>query len=105
MGSDPDALAPELVAAAVPLVPLLRRGRPFWYDALPLAELATARFAKLVVSGGHSAGFEAICDDLAGRIGGSRAVIAGAGHEVQFTGDALNDRLLALWRAVDNRAR
>ena len=45
-----------------------------------------------------SAGFDAICDDLAGRIGTSRIVIDGAGHEIQFAGNPLNDALLALWR-------
>ena len=47
---------------------------------------AGAPFPKLVVSGGHSAGFEAICDDLAGRIGAARKAVEGAGHEIQFTG-------------------
>jgi hypothetical protein len=103
VGSDPDAFPPELLAATVPLVPVFRHGRPVWESDLPLAELAAARFPKLVVSGGHSAGFEAICDDLAERIGASRAVAAGAGHEVQFTGRALNERLLALWRGADSR--
>jgi pimeloyl-ACP methyl ester carboxylesterase len=42
VGSDPDALPPELIAAAVPLVPVLRRGRPIWEPELPLAELAPA---------------------------------------------------------------
>jgi pimeloyl-ACP methyl ester carboxylesterase len=56
VGSDPDALSPELIAAAVPLVPVLRRGRPMWEAELPLAALASAAFPKLVVSGGHSAG-------------------------------------------------
>ena len=51
VGSDPDALPPELIAAAVPLVPVFRRGRPIWEAELPLAELATAAFPKLVVSG------------------------------------------------------
>jgi pimeloyl-ACP methyl ester carboxylesterase len=100
VGSDPDALSPELIAAAVPLVPVLRGGRPFWADDLPLDELAAASFPKLVVSGGHSAGFDAICDDLADRIGASRAVAAGAGHEVQFTGPPLNAMLLSLWRGA-----
>ena len=68
----------------MPLVPVFRRGRPIWCSDLPLAELAAARFPKLVVSGGHSAGFDAICDDLAERIGASR-VVEGAGHEIQFT--------------------
>lgn len=98
-----DALPPELITAAVPLVPVLRHGRPLWQGDLPLAELAAATFPKLVVSGGHSAGFDAICDDLAERIGASRAVSAGAGHEVQFTGQPLNDLLLALWRGANSR--
>lgn len=103
VGSDPDALPPELIAAAIPLTPLLRRGRLIWQSELPLAELAAARFPKLVVSGGHSAGFDAICDELAERIGAARAVAAGAGHEVQFTGPALNEMLLELWRRATPR--
>lgn len=99
VGSNPDALATELIEAAVPLVPLLRRGRPPWDVEPPFAELAPAAFPKLVVSGGHSAGFDAICDDLAELIGASRAVVEGAGHEIQFTGQPLNEALLALWRA------
>lgn len=99
-----DALPPELIAAAVPLVPVFRRGRPLWHTTeLPLAEVASAAFPKLVVSGGHNAGFDAICDDLADRIGASRAVIEGAGHEIQFTGPPLNEALLALWRRGPSR--
>jgi pimeloyl-ACP methyl ester carboxylesterase len=104
VGTDPDALPPEVAAALVPLTPIVRRGRPIWQTELPLAELAAARFPKLVVSGGHSAGFEAICDELAARIGASRSVITGAGHEVQFTGRPVNEALLALWRAADTGA-
>jgi len=95
-----DALSPELVEAAVPLVPVFRRGRPIWEPDLPLAALASAAFPKLVVSGGHSAGFDAICDELAERIGASRMVIEGAGHEIQFTGAPLNEALRMLWRAT-----
>jgi hypothetical protein len=98
VGSDPDTLPPDVLAATVPLVPVVRRGRPIWEAEIPVAKLGAARFPKLVVSGGHSAGFDAICDDLAARIGASRAGVAGAGHEVQLTGPPLNDRLLALWR-------
>ena len=100
VGSDPDALSPELIAAAVPLVSVLRRGRPIWEAELPLVPLASAAFPKLVVSGGHSAGFDAICDELAERIGATRMVIEGAGHEIQFTGGPLNDVLRRLWRAA-----
>jgi pimeloyl-ACP methyl ester carboxylesterase len=98
VGSDPDGFPPEFLAAALPLVPLLRHGRRFWHADLPLDELADASFPKLVVSGGHSTGFEAICDDLSERMGASRAVVAGAGHEIQFTGTPINEALLALWR-------
>ena len=102
VGSDPDAMPPELVAAAVPLVPVFRRGRPIWHAELPLEELAAASFPKVVVSGGHSAGFDAICDDLAERIGASRSEIAGAGHEIQLAGRPLNDLLLTLWRSTSH---
>jgi pimeloyl-ACP methyl ester carboxylesterase len=98
VGSDPDAFPPEFLDVALPLVPVVRGGRPAWQTELPLAELAAMRFPKLVVSGGHSAGFDAICDDLAARIGATRAVVTGAGHEIQFAGKPLNDLLLDLWR-------
>jgi pimeloyl-ACP methyl ester carboxylesterase len=98
VGSDPDEFPAEFLEVARPLVPLLRRGRPFWQAELPLAELAAARFPKLVVSGGHLAGFEAMCDELAERIGAERSVVVGAGHEIQFTGAPINDALLTLWR-------
>jgi pimeloyl-ACP methyl ester carboxylesterase len=101
VGTDVDALPPEVAAALVPLTPIVRGGRPLWHSELPLAKLASSPFPKLVVSGGHSEGFEAICDDLAEHIGASRAVIPGAGHEVQFTGQPLNEALLTLWRRAD----
>ncbi|MFD2093122.1 alpha/beta fold hydrolase [Blastococcus deserti] len=101
VGSDPDEFTPDFLAAALPLVPVFRRGRPVWDADLPLEQLAGAAFPKLVVSGGHSAGFDAICDDLAERIGASRAVVAGAGHEIQFTGTSINDALRAFWHERD----
>jgi pimeloyl-ACP methyl ester carboxylesterase len=98
VGSDPDAFPPEFLSTALPLVPVVRHARPAWSCDLPLSELATAVFPKLVVSGGHSAAFEAMCDELAERIGASRRVAAGAGHEVQFAAEILNEMLLQLWR-------
>ena len=103
VGSDPDALPPELLAAAGPLVPVCRRGRPGWQSELPVTELAAATFPKLVASGGHSEGFDAICDSVAEFIGASRAVAAGAGHEVQFAAPQINQLLLALWRGTSLR--
>ena len=105
VGSDPAGFPPEFLAAALPLVPVFRRGRPGWYPELPLGELAEASFPKLVVSGGHSAGFEAICDEMADRIGAARAVVEGAGHEIQFTGTPINEALLALWRSAGHSGK
>ena len=51
-------------------------------------------------AGEDSFGFDAICDDLAERIGASRLVVAGAGHEIQFTGAPINEALLALWHGA-----
>ena len=100
VGSNPDEFPPEFLKAALPLVPVVRRARSVWTPDLPLAASARAPFQKLVVSGGHSAGFDAICDDLAVRIGATRAVAEGAGHEVQFAAPTVNDLLLDLWRSV-----
>ena len=103
VGSDPDEFPAEFLAMAMPLVPVLRRGR-LWDPDLPLDELAASSFPKVVVTGGHSAGFDGICDDLAERIGASRAVIEGAGHEIQLAGSAINELLLATWRSVSRQA-
>lgn len=100
VGSDPESLPPEVVAGLVPLAPLVRRGRAPWQSEPPWAALASTGFPKLVVSGGHSAGFDVICDNLARRIGASRLVVAGAGHEIQFAGNPLNEALLSLWRTA-----
>jgi pimeloyl-ACP methyl ester carboxylesterase len=96
VGSNPDEFPAELLDAAVELVPVFRGGRPYFECDVPFAELAAARFPKLVVTGGHHRGFDAMCQDLATRIGADMEVVAGAGHEVQF-GAPLNDLLVDLW--------
>jgi pimeloyl-ACP methyl ester carboxylesterase len=98
VGSDPDQFPPEMLELAVPLVPVFRHGRPFVDFEPPVSALAAARFPKLVVSGGHSAAFEGMCTVLARHIGAERAAIEGGGHEIQFTGQPLNQALLSLWR-------
>jgi pimeloyl-ACP methyl ester carboxylesterase len=60
---------------------------------IPLDELARAPFRKLVVSGGHSPAFEALCDVLEERLGAERAVLPGAGHSVQRLGEPFNELL------------
>jgi pimeloyl-ACP methyl ester carboxylesterase len=100
VGSNPAELPAELLDAAVELVPVFRQGRPFYEAEVPAAELAAATFPKLVVSGGHHEGFEAMCQALAQRIGAAHEVIPGAGHEIQFTGAPINEALERLWSAT-----
>ena len=66
-----------------------------WEADLPLDAVAAAPARKLMVSGGYRPAFEALCDRLAAAIGAERAVIPGAGHNVQRTGAPFNDRLEA----------
>jgi hypothetical protein len=60
---------------------------------IPLDELARAPFPKLVVSGGHSPAFEAVCDVLEERLRAERAVLPGIGHSVQRLGKPFNELL------------
>jgi pimeloyl-ACP methyl ester carboxylesterase len=54
-----------------------------WEADPPLKELARAPFPKLVVSGGHSAAFNAVCAVLAERLGAERVELRGAAHNAQ----------------------
>jgi pimeloyl-ACP methyl ester carboxylesterase len=74
-------------------VELLKRERPPWEADIPLEELAAAAFPKLVISGGHSPAFDAVCDALAEAIGAERAVVPGRGHTIPSAGSAYNERL------------
>ena len=74
-------------------VELLKRERPSWEAEIPLAELKSAPFPKLVISGDHSEVFEAVCDAHAEGLGAERATIAGRGHTIPGTGEPYNDRL------------
>jgi pimeloyl-ACP methyl ester carboxylesterase len=60
---------------------------------IPLDALAGAPFPKLVVTGAHSAAFEAIADVLESRLPAERAVFTGAGHSVQRLGAPFNELL------------
>lgn len=57
---------------------------------IPLDALAATPFPKLVVSGGHDAAFDAVCDVLEERLGAERVVLPGAGHSVQRLGEPFN---------------
>lgn len=64
-----------------------------WTAEPPLDELAATPFPKLVVSGAHHPGFDAVCDVLQQRLGAERAVLAGAGHSVSRLGEPFNELL------------
>ena len=74
-----------------------------WRAEIPLLELAATPFPKLVVSGGHSAAFDAVCDVLEERLGAERAVLPGAGHAVQRLGEPFNELLAAFVERAEAR--
>lgn len=76
----PTPLPPDLAQGAQALT--VERGP--WEAEIPLDELATTSFPKLVVSGAHHAAFDAICDVLERGLGAERAVFQGYGHVVQL---------------------
>lgn len=84
----PSPLPPELEQAARALA----NERGPWEAEIPLAELATAPFATLVVSGAHHPAFDRICDALERELGAERLVLPGYGHTVQRH-PGFNDRL------------
>jgi pimeloyl-ACP methyl ester carboxylesterase len=71
---------------------------------IPHDELARAPFPKLVVSGGHSPAFDAVCDVLEERLGAERAVLPGAGHSVQRLGEPFNERLAGFVERAEAQA-
>ena len=85
----PGNFTPELLQGARTLMV----ERPPSEAVIPFDELSQAPFPKLVVSGGHSAAFEALCDVLEERLGAERAVLSGAGHSVQRLGEPFNELL------------
>ena len=74
----PDPLPPPLEAGARAAL----AERPPQEAEIPLDELGAAPFPKLVVSGGHSAAFDAVADVLVERLGAERAVVPGADHSI-----------------------
>ena len=87
----PGDFNPELLQGARTLMV----ERPPSEAVIPFDELAGTPFPKLVVSGGHSAAFDAVCDVLEERLGAERAVLPGAGHSVQRLGEPFNELLVS----------
>jgi pimeloyl-ACP methyl ester carboxylesterase len=97
--STPERLPDELLRG----VELLKAERPSWEAHIPLDALASAGFPILVVSGGHSPAFEAVCDALADALSAERTVITGRGHTVPATGAPYNERLAGFLRTAELR--
>jgi pimeloyl-ACP methyl ester carboxylesterase len=89
---------PEWLARGAEMV---KRERPPWEAEIPLERLAAAGFPVLIISGGHSRGFEAVCDALADRLQAERAVIPGRGHTIPHTGAPYNERLAAFLESAE----
>jgi pimeloyl-ACP methyl ester carboxylesterase len=87
--SPPGTFTPELLQGARTL--MVERSPA--EAEIPLDDLGRAAFPKLVVSGGHSPAFEAVCDALAEGLGAERAVLEGMGHSVQRLGEPFNELL------------
>jgi pimeloyl-ACP methyl ester carboxylesterase len=89
---------------------LLQGGRTLMVErspaeaVFPFEELARAPFPKLVVSGGHHAAFDAVCDVLEERLGAERAVLPGAGHSVQRLGEPFNELLVGFVERAEAQA-
>lgn len=100
LGGDPREIPDPLPAPLARGVELLKNSRRAYEAEIPLDALAAAPFPKLVVSGGHNEAFEAICDVIEAKLGAERAVISGAGHQVQNVGEPFNERIQAFWAAA-----
>ncbi|MFE2872971.1 MULTISPECIES: alpha/beta fold hydrolase [unclassified Embleya] len=94
----PSPLPPEFVEA----VHNLKTERP-WDTGVPLPLLAGTTFPKLVVSGGGTPAFEAVCDVLATHMNAERRLFPGSPHAVQRIGRPFNDALRAFLTAAESR--
>src|SRR4051794_39104288 len=92
----PDPLPPAQQQGAETL--MVERGP--WEAQPPLDDLAARPFPKLVVSGGWSAPFDAVCDVLEERLPAQRAVVPGMGHNPQLAGEPFNDVLRTFLRGA-----
>jgi pimeloyl-ACP methyl ester carboxylesterase len=93
----PGELSPALLQGARTLMV----ERAPWEAQPPLDELAAAPFPKLVVSGAHSAAFDAVCDVLVEQLDAQRAVLPGAAHSVQRLGEPFNELLTAFVESAE----
>jgi pimeloyl-ACP methyl ester carboxylesterase len=97
VGGDPSRLPSPLPPPLVRAASVQIKGRWPWDATIPLDALAAAPFPKLVVSGGHSALFDSVCDVLESALPARREVIPGAGHTIPRVGGPVNSVLADFW--------
>lgn len=94
----PDPLPPPLAQNAR----MLRYERLPMEAVIPLDELRSAGFPVLVVSGGHSAAFDSVCDVLERELRAERAIVVGRGHSIPSTGAPYNEVLSRFLERVED---
>lgn len=100
VGGDPARLPTPLPPPLVRAAGVLMRGRRPWEAVVPLDALARSTYPKLVISGGHSALFDAVCDVLEARLPARREVFRGAGHSIPTLGGPVNACLSSFWQSA-----
>lgn len=95
----PDVLSPTLEQS----VRATMVERPPWEAVFPFAKLRALALRVLVVSGAHSAAFDAVCDRLESELSAQRVVLPGAAHSVQRLGEPFNDALEAFLASAGAR--
>jgi pimeloyl-ACP methyl ester carboxylesterase len=97
VGGDPGRVPRPLTPLLAQHTAVLRGFRHPGEAEVDLAALAAHAIPTLVISGGHSPAFDAICDAIAAGLGAERLRIAGAQHNVPRMADELNRALARLW--------
>lgn len=92
-GPLPEPLPPPMLDGAR----LAYHQRPVWEASIPLDDLRSAPFPKLVVRGDGNAMLGKVCDVLEVELSAERAYVGGLGHMIPFAGPPLNDALEAFW--------
>jgi pimeloyl-ACP methyl ester carboxylesterase len=82
----------------------LKLPSPDWLRA-SLTKIKALDVPTLVVTGGWSPAFDAVCDAVAELSGGEKILVPSAHHLPQFNAQAFNDRLIGFMRAAEERAR
>ena len=101
----------EAVGAPAPARPspeLLQGARTLMVECYPwtaMPPLDEIRAPALVVSGAHSAPFDAVCDLLERRLDATRAVLPGRGHSPQLLGPPFNELLAAFVEHIEAALR